>query len=323
MSETPQPQPPPQQQPPPAKGKGPGTGTIVASILGAFSLGALLTFGAILLMLGAILDACSEGLDFTKGRLLRIDGRARLPRRRRGEGWKEDLQLDVSDVPVLDRVVLGELWHLAARMEHASIPAFSKLSLQLAGLGAPDELLTRCHEAAIDEIDHARRCFAVASAFLDQPLTAGPIPELLGARAPVAARSREESLTHLALASLVDGCLSEGVAAEAARRAAERATNPGIKAVLEVISRDEFVHAALAADVVAFCCEAGGKPVRDAVAAERARLSQRERPSTDPLWVVSEQRLTRHGLLSQHELQDVFAQTVRQLTAEAPRAAAA
>jgi hypothetical protein len=200
-------------------------------------------------------------------------------------------------------------------MEHASIPAFSKLSLQLVALGAPDDLVARCHEAALDEIDHARACFAVASAYAQQPFTAGAIPELLGPRSSQSRPDRGEALRHLAVASFVDGCLGEGVAAEAARRAAERASDPTIKGVLARIACDEQAHAALAEDIVAFCCVEGGSRARTAVEEAQARLADRETPEVPPLFGVSQATLTRHGLLSQAELHEVLVDTVSRLQA--------
>lgn len=75
------------------------------------------------------------------------------------------------------RDALAKLWLISARMEHASVAAFSQLSLHLAALGAPSELVERIHVAALDEIRHARRCYAIASAFAGKALTAGPIAE--------------------------------------------------------------------------------------------------------------------------------------------------
>lgn len=50
----------------------------------------------------------------------------------------------------------SEWWSLAAQQEHASIASFSKFSLELMAVGAPAALLVRAHEAALDEINHAR-----------------------------------------------------------------------------------------------------------------------------------------------------------------------
>jgi hypothetical protein len=50
------------------------------------------------------------------------------------------------------------------------------LSLQLAALGAPADLLRRTHEAALDEVRHAERCYSLASDFGAERYSAGAIP---------------------------------------------------------------------------------------------------------------------------------------------------
>jgi hypothetical protein len=105
------------------------------------------------------------GAGGSKGRLLRVRGRARLPARARGDGWHDDAVPALAMVSERERRVLAEAWLVAAQTEHASIPAFAQLSLQLAALGASSDLVEATHRAALDEIRHARRCYALARAF--------------------------------------------------------------------------------------------------------------------------------------------------------------
>jgi len=60
-----------------------------------------------------------------------------------------------------------------------------------------------------------------------------------------------ETLRRVALESLVDGAYGEGLAAR--RAAEERADDPAVRAVLDVIERDESVHAELGWDLLAHC----------------------------------------------------------------------
>jgi len=98
----------------------------------------------------------------------------------------------------------------------------------------------------------------------------GPLPELQRASAVTAI-----SLAELAVESLIDGCLLEGVAAEVAARALIRARDRQARAALAVIARDEASHAALAWDVVHWCCELGGNPVRRRLAATLQKRPRR------------------------------------------------
>jgi hypothetical protein len=207
-----------------------------------------------------------------KGRLLRLRGRARLARLSFGGGWRprpnEALRPRLPDSPV-ERVVAAEVWHLAARAEHASVPAFSRLSLQLIALGAPSELVEGAHRAALQEIDHARRCFALAQGYGGLPWDPGALPELADS---LAAPSRRPDLVGLARGSLRDGCVGEGVASAMAQALAEGAEDPAVAETLQGIAVDEAEHAELSWAVVAWCLQVGGAPVRAALVEEARHL---------------------------------------------------
>ncbi|HUQ08354.1 MAG TPA: hypothetical protein VM261_37945, partial [Kofleriaceae bacterium] len=89
------------------------------------------------------------GEGSSKGRLLRLRGKARLPDVTPGRGWADDATPRVAHLSAAERRTLAEAWLLSARMEHASIPAFAQLSLHLAALGAPSDLVERTHTAAL------------------------------------------------------------------------------------------------------------------------------------------------------------------------------
>lgn len=159
-------------------------------------------------------------------------------------------------------------WARAAADEYASVAAFARVSLALMALGAPSELLARTHQAALDEVDHARRCTALAARF-GAAVTLGALPEAVAALPPA-------DLAGLAVATVIEGCVHEGAGAEEARRALARADDPAVRDALAVIARDEAEHARLAWDTVAWCCAAGGEPVRRRVV--EALLTQPRSP---------------------------------------------
>jgi hypothetical protein len=149
------------------------------------------------------------------------------------------------------RACLGERWLAAARAEHASVPAFRRLGSQLVAAGAPVALVNRCEAAAADEIRHARRCFALARAYSGVDWTAGTLSYAADAA------DASVDLSSLAIESLVDGCIGEGIAADLAGAGARRATDPVIGESLMMIANDEAAHAELAWAVVMFCIERG------------------------------------------------------------------
>ncbi len=248
----------------------------------------------------AIWQACNSFShdSYSKGRVLRIRNRARLPEPALGDGWGDAVVLHGA-LTDAERSVLGELWLLTARMEHASIAAFSQLSLHLSALGAPARLLAASHRAALDEIRHAERCYAIASAITGTRQAAGPIAELAHAH------GGSIDLTRLAIGSLVDGCLAEGMAADVAARGARTAEEPTIRATLTMIAREEIGHAELAWDVLAWCLERGGADVRDAVAQRVDALAREVAPRMPAIPGVDDAALARHGVVDQDALGDI------------------
>jgi len=237
------------------------------------------------------------------GRALRVARETVTARAIDAEGWRVDDSLaETASLPSDLRGALARLWTQSARDEHASVPAFSRLSLSLVALGAPAWLVAAAHRAALDEIEHARLAFSLASAYAGMPVGPGPLPELQRATAVTAT-----SLVELSAESLIDGCLLEGVAAEVVRRALIRARDPRARAALAVIARDEASHAALAWDVVHWCCQRGGDPVRRGLTAalEKAPSSIASPSVPDALAAA----LADHGWLGADVWGDALADT--------------
>ena len=192
------------------------------------------------------------------GRAFRVARLAVAARAVEVDGWEAELPERESPAPSPEaRRALARLWTETARGEHASVPAFSRLSLALVALGAPARLVEAAHRAALEEIEHARLAFSLASTYAGSPVGPGRLLALCAARAVTAT-----SLTSLAAESLIDGCLLEGVAADVAQQALARARDDRARAALAVIARDEASHAALAWEVVSWCCDQGGEAVR-------------------------------------------------------------
>jgi hypothetical protein len=241
-------------------------------------------------------------LNYSKGRVLRLKGRARVARRALGDGWADDTVPRLEGLTPWQRTVLGEAWMYSAGMEHASVPAFAKLSLKLSTLGAPSELLEACHLAALDEVRHARRCFALARAYSGLPWSAGAIPELGPSPASRPTPEEGDDWSRLVRGSLLDGCLAEGLAASVAAEASRRASDPVIRETLAVIAEDEERHAELGWDVIAFALERGGGKARQALRQALEALETRRTPELPRIPGVDEDFLARNGVLPQAEL---------------------
>jgi hypothetical protein len=143
-------------------------------------------------------------------------------------------------------------WAREASFEHASIAAFARASLALLALGAPPDLIAGAHRAALDEIEHAKDAFAIASRHAGRALGPGALPF-----API-----DASPIAVALETLHGGCVNETVAALAAMDAEDE---PQAHAR---IAKDESMHAELAFRTIAWLVRAFGEPVKRAIARE-------------------------------------------------------
>mgnify|MGYP003380246193 CR=1 FL=1 len=76
---------------------------------------------------------------------------------------------------------------------------------------------------------------------------------------------RAVALAQLAVDSLVDGALHEGVSARVVAKLKARCEDDAIRKVLEEIAADEGRHAAHGWDVVAWCVATGGATVASAL----------------------------------------------------------
>jgi len=138
-------------------------------------------------------------------------------------------------------------------------------------VGAPHEIRRRAHVSCLQEIDHAERCFALASGYAGEELRPEAMPELLSGTERLPG-DPGRALVQVATAALVDGALLEDYNAELASTALAHVVDPAARLALARIVRDEREHARLAWDIVAFAADRGGAPVVDALRETFARV---------------------------------------------------
>jgi hypothetical protein len=217
-------------------------------------------------------DRCCEGSPTT-----RRDARGA------GEedaGWAMEVEGGERDA------ALAEAWSSDARMEHASIASFARATLELLAVGAPPALVSATQQASLDEVEHARLCFALASRYAGRELGPGPL-------AVVGPRSAD--LVRLACDVFVEGCVGETIAALAAVRAGRGCEDEVVREVLAKIADDEARHAAVAWATLGWACERGGEAVREAVRGLAAVM--RDEVFAEEELVAEVSRLARHGRL--------------------------
>jgi len=208
--------------------------------------------------LAGLLDLFVRGM--AHGRPLRVGRRRVTPAIRATQDWSKGPEPDTTNLDAATREALTELWLHDAKAEHASVPAFARVAWQLAALGAPPDLIARTHQSALEEIDHAQRCFALASSYAQTALGPMSMPELTTGMGKLP-RDRVRALTAIATETLADGALLESYSAALARVGLDDVVDAAARETLERIALDETGHAELAWDIIAFCVDAGGSPV--------------------------------------------------------------
>jgi len=244
------------------------------ALYGVFALGRAVHAGtaedvgaSLLMILGnlvmtgfGMLVAYVSTVGFSRGRQLRRFGRVQLPDLRPSPDWATpEKALRHEDAPA----GLADQWRENGKTEHASVAAFARLTLDLMALGAPPALIASANRDALDEIRHTELCFGIARGLDGRSVSPGPFPQ--AQRVATLPRSRTLALAKLAVDSLVDGALHEGVSARIIAKLAQRCEEPAIRAALKEIAADEGRHAAHGWTVVAWCLDQGGPAVGNAL----------------------------------------------------------
>lgn len=221
--------------------------------------------GAVMAFLGGVLTLMSI---FGRGRQLRGHGRILLPKLAPTANWATDSMTPTA--PEHLREQLAARWRWNGRTEHASVAAFAQHTLDLVALGAPPALVEAANADGRDEIRHAELCFALARGLDGRVQGPAPFPEARSIRRIRAGRTLD--LAQLAVSSLIDGALHEGISARVLARLVRTCTDPATRDVLKTLAADEGRHAAHAWDVVEWCVAEGGLPVLQALRGAIAAL---------------------------------------------------
>ena len=131
--------------------------------------------------------------------------------------------------------MLAQRWTENALAEHASIASFSKFMLDLMSLGAHAELLEKTNQSLLEEIEHARASFAIASQLHGHCVGAGPLP--------VHSVTVDGDVVRIASELFEEACVGETLSAACVFEAASQCKDVVLASVLEQIAEDEMGHA--------------------------------------------------------------------------------
>ena len=237
--------------------------------------------------------------SITPGRPFVVAGEARSAEVCEREDW-----LAVGVVPNLAdlddgaRRALAAAWAEDGRVEHAAVASFARFGLELLAVGAPADLVREASKALSDEVRHAELCFALASAYADEPLGPACFPLDRG-------HVERTTLLDIAVATVHEGCINETLSALTVAAAQQAARDPAVRGALAEIARDEAAHAALAWRFVAWACQQD-EAVREAVAAAIDHAGALERPLVPLPAGVDEATLRAHGRLGEAEQREII-----------------
>ncbi|APR81220.1 Hypothetical protein A7982_06567 [Minicystis rosea] len=175
------------------------------------------------------------------GRPLLVEGRARTARAIARGDWSARLEPDLIGLDGLDAVereALARYWAEAAAMEHASVASFARFTMELLALGAPAALVAEAQRAGLDEVEHARIAYGLASAYAGREIG----PGALDLRAVRIATDRRVVMRAL----IEEACVGETLGVAEALALAEIARDPLLRATHRRIAEDEQRHAELA-----------------------------------------------------------------------------
>ena len=156
----------------------------------------------------------------------------------------DDLAGDDARLSAVTRRELARVWLADALEEHASIAAFARFTMLMLSVGAPPELVVASQRASLDEVNHARDCFALARRYGETATGPGALDvhDSMGAM----------SLADLAALTAEEGCVGETLGAALAAEQLALAPDPAARRVLARIVKDEARHAELAWRFVAW-----------------------------------------------------------------------
>lgn len=159
----------------------------------------------------------------------------------------DELPMSSDQTSHSEQAIAAQYFEKIALMEHASIAAFARFSLQLLSLGAPAQFIEETNQALVDETKHARLAFALASRFGGRNLGPGKLA--------IDGAMHANTPASILTTTILEGCVGETMAALEARAALQVCQDAEVRAVLEEIAGDEERHAALAWKVVKWMVE--------------------------------------------------------------------
>jgi len=211
------------------------------------------------------------------------------------------------DLDERTRARLAETWANDGREEHASIAAFARFAMQLLALGAPPDLVAASQRAGLEEIRHAKACFALASRYAQRPI--GPSTFALDGALEAT------SLVDVAALAAAEGCVGETLGVALAEEALAGARDEEVRRVLRMLVRDEAKHAELAWRFARWAVDQGGDPIRRAIASSVRQAIETTLAAPVRAYGVDAEQWRAHGRLTCEESRAIAQRAAEQVVA--------
>jgi hypothetical protein len=250
---------------------------------------------------------CSAACLTAVGRPFLVGRQARVAPVIDRHGWRDATTPSVSLLSARDRRLLADVWEKRGQMEHASVAAFARFVLELLALGAPAELVRSSQRAMSDEIDHAERAFALASAYRGRPVGPGAL-DIEGAM-------EKPTVESVIVTLLREGCIGETLAAVEAAEALEHATDKAVRATLEVVVEDETRHAALAWVALEWLLDSRGAELRSWSACELEQAIRECEATSTSIPEEDEDGRADHGVIGARRQNELRSAALKRLVA--------
>jgi hypothetical protein len=246
---------------------------------------------------------CS-GTTCANGRPLMVDGRARTAPAVEGDAWASTATApDLAGLDAGDRAILTRHWLDLAALEHASVASFALFTLELLALGAPAALVSEAQRAGLDEVEHARVAYSLASAYAGRSLGPGAL-DLSSVKLRTGAR-------EIVRALVTEACVGETLGVAEALAMADRVVDPFLRQTHARIAADEQRHAELAWRSLAWLLATGDAELTGFAARcfDEASAAMARDPEPRP------GALPGHGVLASTELGAIRRRALREVVA--------
>ena len=227
-----------------------------------------------------------------------------MQRGRKPIPWDKSSAQDLSPQ---DRARVAKSWKARIMSEYLAISTLSILSIDMTAAGAPADLLSQCHRAALDEIRHTELCLRMYEIYSGQRIH--PEPAMSNLPDDPNVPKLHQAVSNAVLVA----CVAETYATTILASVREHTSDPTTSAVFTAIYGDEIGHARLGWAFLRWALDKDSVGVKAAVEksipeAVKGVCNVVEMPR--PLEEVSDQ-LRAHGIMHPKEERVIFSEYVR------------